>query len=219
LKLSQRVKFWVVGVLGHLLVRALVCTLRVKVIGSKLPPRPGGKGFVFAFWHAQLLSFSYLYRNLNIHVLVSSHRDGEYIVQVTRRLGFAAVRGSSTRGGVRVLSEALDKLQQGQDVAVTPDGPRGPRQHFKPGALFLARESGSPIVLGSCVPHKAWRLKSWDGFYIPKPFSRAVLIVGEPIFVPREATDAEMEAMRVELENRLNDMTRQAEEGGEASER
>jgi len=210
LKLKQRLKFWLVGFLGSLLVRALVCTARVKVVGQ-MPPHPEGKGVVYCFWHSQLLSLSYLYRNRNIHVLVSSHRDGEYIVRVTRRLGFGAVRGSSTRGGVRALSEAIDKLRQGADIAVTPDGPRGPRQQFKPGAVFIAREAGTPIVLGACVPERAWRLKSWDGFYIPKPFTRIAVIVREHILPPNLSDDS-LENVRAELEGILNECTRQAEE-------
>ena len=210
MKLSQRLKFILVGLLGSLLVRMLVCTLRVRVIGRRLPERPDGTSIIYCFWHSQLLSLAYLYRNLNIHVLVSSHRDGEYIVRVTKHLGYGAVRGSSTRGGVRLLSEALDALAAGKDVAITPDGPRGPRQQFKPGAVFLAKESGSPIVLGACVAERTWRLRSWDGFYVPKPFSRLTLVVSDPIFVPHDLDDAGIEAKCAELARRLNDMTRQA---------
>jgi lysophospholipid acyltransferase (LPLAT)-like uncharacterized protein len=211
LTLGERAKFWLVGVLGSLFVRGLILTLRVRVIGERFPPRPPGTGSVYCFWHSQLLALAYLYRNRNVHVLVSGHRDGEYIVQVTRRLGYGAVRGSSTRGGIRVLTEALARLGEGIDIAVTPDGPRGPRQKFKPGALFLARESGAPIVLGACVPEKAWRFNSWDGFYVPKPFSRAALVVGDPIHVPKTLTDDEVEAKCLELENTLNELTQRAE--------
>ena len=210
LKLTQRLKFWLVGFLGSLLVRALVCTVRVRILHDQ-PARRPGQGVVYCFWHAQLLSLSYLYRKRNIHVLVSSHRDGEYIVRVTSWLGFGAVRGSSTRGGVRALSQAIDKLRNGIDIAVTPDGPRGPRQQFKPGALFLARESGAPLVLGACVPERAWRLGSWDGFYIPKPFTRVAIVVHEHS-IPHDATDDDLERKRAELEQALNDYTRQAEE-------
>lgn len=212
MKFRQKMKFWIVGLLGSLLVRALISTLRVRIVGGKYPPRPANTGIVQCFWHAQLLSLAYLYRNTNAHVLVSSHRDGEYIVRVTNRLGFGAVRGSSTRGGARLLGEALDKLSKGIDIAVTPDGPRGPRHEFKRGALFLAKESGAPIVLGACVPRKAWRLRSWDRFYIPKPFSRAVLVVGEHIHIPKTLTGEEMEEKRLELQDKLNELTRQAEE-------
>ena len=217
MRLSQRLKFWLVGRIGSLIVRLLAATLRVTVIGAKLPERIDGKAFVLCFWHSQLLAFSYLYRNRDIHVLVSSHRDGEYIVRVTQHLGYGAVRGSSTRGGVRLLGEALDALRRRIDIAITPDGPRGPRQEFKPGALFLAKESGCPIVLGVCLPKKAWRLKSWDRFIIPKPFSRAALVVSEPIIIPPGLDDQAMEAKRAELEAMLNELCGKAEMESEGS--
>lgn len=215
MRLLQRIKFWLAGLLGALLVRVLVGTLRFHFIGQTNPARPARTGIVYAFWHSQFLSLAYLYRHKNIHALVSRHRDGEYIVRVTRRLGFGAVRGSSTRGGIRALSEALEKLSEGTDIAVTPDGPRGPKQKFKPGALFLARESGAPIVLGACVPKRAWRLKSWDGFYVPKPFSRVVLAAGEKIYIPKTLSEEQIEAKRAELERALNELTRRAEEAAE----
>ena len=109
------------------------------------------------------------------------------------------------------MGEALDAVQRGIDIAITPDGPQGPAQKFKLGAVFLASESGCPIVLGACVPAKAWRLKSWDRFYIPKPFSRVELIVTDPIFVQPRLTDEEAEAKRQEMETILNDLTEQAE--------
>ena len=213
MKLIQRIKFILVGLLGSLLVRVLVSTLRMRVVGRRRPERPGGKAVIYCFWHSQLLSLAYLYRNQNIHVLVSSHRDGEYIVRITKRLGYGAVRGSSTRGSARLLSDALEALGKGLDIAITPDGPRGPRQQFKPGAIFLARESGLPIVLGACVAEHTWRLRSWDGFHVPKPFSRATLVVGDPIYIPRDLDDEGLEAKRVELERTLNEFTRRGEGG------
>ncbi len=211
MRLRRKISFWLVGLLGALLVRVLISTLRVRVIGQKFPARTGRTGILFCFWHSQLLALVNVYRNRNIHLLVSRHRDGEYIVRVTDRLGYGAVRGSSTRGGIRVLSEALDKLANGVDIAVTPDGPRGPRQEFKGGALFLAKESGAPIVVGALVPARAWRLKSWDRFYVPKPFSRAVLIVSDCVYIPKELSDEEMEAKRLELQEKLNELTNRAE--------
>ena len=208
----ERAKFWAVGVLGSLIIRGLVCTLRVNVIGTGFPPHPDGTGFVYCFWHSQLLALAWLYRSRNIHTLSSGSRDSEYIVRVIRHLGFGSVRGSSTRGATRLLRGALDKLREGVDIAVTPDGPRGPRQHFKPGALFLAKEAGARMVLGACVPQKAWRMRSWDGFCVPKPFSRATLVVCDPIEIPAEMTEAEMEARRAGLEAALNECVRRAEE-------
>jgi hypothetical protein len=115
---------------------------------------------IYCFWHSQLLMMAYLHRGKNIHVLISNHADGEYIVRVTRRMGYGAMRGSATRGGVRALSDAIGRLSEGISIGITPDGSRGPRQEFKKGALFLARASGVPLQMGVCVPEKCWRLKS-----------------------------------------------------------
>lgn len=208
--LREKIKFRLVGLLGSLLVRLIVCTLRVRVIGDDPPPSRGPGGRIYCFWHSQLLSLAYLYRNRKIIVMASRHRDAEYIVQVTRRLGFGSVRGSSTRGGARALTEALSRLAEGADLAVTPDGPRGPRQQVKPGALFLARQSGAPIVPGAAVPQRAWRLNSWDAFYIPKPFSRLAVVIGEPIYLAGNISDDEMEAERLHLGQVLNDLTDKA---------
>jgi len=207
----QKFKFWLAGLLGSLLVRLLACTLRVRFFGEDPPPERGPGGKIYCFWHEQLLSLAYVYRKRNIAVMAGRHRDAEYIVRVTDRLGFQAVRGSSTRGGAQAVSDALRKLAQGYDVAITPDGPRGPRQHVKPGALFLAKESGAPLVPGAAVPQKAWRMKSWDRFCIPKPFSRLAVVIGMPIYIPRELGDEEMETRRVELERILKELTEQSE--------
>ena len=209
MKFRQRVKFYLAGLFGSIFVKLLIGTLRVRRVEAAKRP---DSAVISCFWHSQLLPLAYIYRRRNIHVLVSSHRDGEYIGRTIERLGFGTVRGSSTRGGVRVITGALAKLQQGIDVAVTPDGPRGPAQQFKPGALFLAKESGAPLVLGACVPAKAWRFRSWDRFIVPKPFSRLVLVKSEPIYIPKDIGDEGMEKIRLEMENRLNEMTRQAEE-------
>ena len=208
--LREKIKFRLVGLLGSLLVRLIVCTLRVRVIGDDSPPGRGPGGRIYCFWHSQLLSLAYLYRNRKIIIMASRHRDAEYIVQVTRRLGFGSVRGSSTRGGARALTEALSRLAEGADLAVTPDGPRGPRQQVKPGTLFLARQSGAPIVPGAAVPQRAWRLNSWDGFYIPKPFSRLAVVIGEPIYLAGGLGEDQMEAERLHLEQVLNDLTDKA---------
>jgi len=209
LKLRQRIKFYIVGLFGSIFVRLLIRTLRVKTVEAAKRPE---SAVIYCFWHSQLLSLAYLYRRRNIHVLASSHRDGEYIVRVIERLGFGTVRGSSTRGSVKVIAGALAKLQQGVDIAVTPDGPRGPAQQFKPGAVFLAKESGTPLVLGVAVPEKAWRFKSWDKFIVPKPFSRLIHLKTKPIYIPKEISDEDLEKTRLEMENLLNEMTRQAEE-------
>jgi lysophospholipid acyltransferase (LPLAT)-like uncharacterized protein len=128
--------------------------------------------------------------------MISEHRDGEIIARIVERFGFFGVRGSSSRGGVRALLEGVQVLKRGADMAITPDGPRGPRHSFAPGALVLAHRAGVPVV--SLVAHvdRTWRLRSWDGFEIPKPFARITIEYGEPVVL--DDADARAVAARTE---------------------
>ena len=166
---------------SSLALRALGATWRVRVHGweSYEARHAAGERVVLVLWHGQMLVCARAHRR-PIAVMISEHRDGEIIAQVLRLLGHSAVRGSSSRGGARALLEAARVIEQGSDVAITPDGPRGPRHSFAPGALALAYRAGVPVV--SLVAHadRVWRLGSWDGFEIPKPFSRVTVVYSEP---------------------------------------
>jgi len=167
---------------------------------------PGG--VIYAFWHQRLLPFCFSHKNQGIRVLVSTHRDGEIIARTIERLGFGTVRGSSTRGGREALFGMISESRKGFDLAVTPDGPRGPRFSLKPGLVTIARKTGYPIVpIANAVwPRK--ELSSWDGFHIPFPFARCVITHGEPVFVPEDGT---REMIRLDLENRIMAVTRRAD--------
>jgi lysophospholipid acyltransferase (LPLAT)-like uncharacterized protein len=159
---------------------------------------------IVAFWHARLLLMPFLYPGHRVAILISQHRDGEYIARVAERLGLAVVRGSATRGAARAFREMLQALHAGSHVAITPDGPRGPRQQVKPGVVELARLSGMPILP---VTFGAWprkTLRSWDRFQIPLPFGRGVYAWGEPIYVPADADAAALQASQVALQQRLD---------------
>ncbi len=149
------------------------------------------KPWIFALWHSALLPASFQHRHQNIAVLVSQHRDGEIIARVLAAWGNSTVRGSTTRGGARALLAMIGELERGIVVAVTPDGPRGPALQFQPGALVAAQRANVPIVPLLIHADRAWRLKSWDRFMIPKFFARVTIAYGDPTFVggssPREA--------------------------------
>jgi hypothetical protein len=106
---------------------------------------------------------------------VSASKDGAWLAAFFKLVGIEAVRGSSSHRGVAALRELIAAVQAGMDVAITPDGPRGPRYTVKQGPVLVARRAGAPLLLASCKFHSAWRLKSWDGFYLPKPFSKITL--------------------------------------------
>jgi lysophospholipid acyltransferase (LPLAT)-like uncharacterized protein len=138
---------------------------------------------VFALWHGELLPLLAQHRDQGVVVLISEHRDGEVIAQIAHALGFRTVRGSTSRGAARALLAITRSLQDGDEVAVTPDGPRGPRHTFAPGALVAANRADVPIVAIGVTATRAWRLKSWDAFMIPKPFSRITIVYSDPTFV------------------------------------
>jgi hypothetical protein len=156
---------------------------------------------IYAFWHAHILVPSYVGRSLRAKVLISQHRDGEYIARVIQRLGNKVVRGSTTRGGARALLSMIKKIKEEEDsLVITPDGPKGPRFIVQPGIIFLGQKTGYPILPVSLGLTKYWELPSWDRFRIPKPFSKAVLIYGEPITIPPKLEKSEVEEYRVSLE-------------------
>jgi lysophospholipid acyltransferase (LPLAT)-like uncharacterized protein len=119
-------------------------------------------------------------------VLISDHKDGEIITQIVSGFGCRAVRGSSSKGAARALLQLSRTLNEGNDIAITPDGPRGPRHSFAPGAVVLSQRTGSPIVLLASYAKRVWRLNTWDGFEIPKPFARVTVAYGEPFVVSAE---------------------------------
>jgi lysophospholipid acyltransferase (LPLAT)-like uncharacterized protein len=155
--------------------------------------RRQGKPIIFAFWHARMLPLVQHHRDQGVAVLVSEHADGEIITRVIERFGFRTVRGSTFRGASRALLGMIQEVERGSDVAVTPDGPRGPAESFAPGALIVAQKTGAAIVLVGAGTRSAWRLRSWDRFLIPKAFARMKVIYSDPIYVraetPRQAAD------------------------------
>ncbi|HEU0013719.1 MAG TPA: lysophospholipid acyltransferase family protein [Longimicrobium sp.] len=162
-----------------------------------------GRPVIWTLWHGTLLPLTFSHRNEGIVTLVSRHRDGEYITRAVRRWGYTAVRGSTSRGGLEALRELIQHVRQGRSLAITPDGPRGPREKMKPGPVLIAQRTGAPIIPAMAVASRAWYVGGWDRFLIPKPMARLTLGYGEPLFVPRRATDAEIHAAMDEVERRL----------------
>jgi lysophospholipid acyltransferase (LPLAT)-like uncharacterized protein len=195
--------------LGLLVVGLLARTWRFRIRNAEgwQRLRATNKPWVFALWHATLLPIAYRHSNEGVAVLVSQHRDGELIARVLAAWGNTTVRGSTTRGGSRALLAMIDELERGVPVAVTPDGPRGPALKFQSGALVAAQRANVPVIPMLVHADRAWRLKSWDRFMIPKFFARVTIAYGDPVMVggstPREAA-AEVdrfEAMMHEVQN------------------
>ena len=185
---------WIARV-GTALIRLLAMTWRVRVENDAelRAARASGRRVIFTLWHGELLPLLWHHRGEGIAVVISEHRDGEIIAQIAERLGYATVRGSSSRGASRALIGLVRAIESGLDVAVTPDGPRGPAHVFAPGAAIAAQRTGAPLALIRATASRAWRLKSWDRFLVPKPFAQVRVVYGPLTFVeapsPREATE------------------------------
>ena len=176
LPFSARMAVTVGGVALH----ALAATWRYRIIGADRIEnlRLHGTPFIFSLWHGQLLPLIWHHRGQKVAILVSEHKDGEIIARVASSLGYRLIRGSTSRGGERALLGLAKELRAGAEVAVTPDGPRGPARTYAPGALIAAQRSGAPILPIAAHVDRAWRLKSWDSFAIPKPFARITVAYG-----------------------------------------
>ncbi len=154
---------------------------------------------------------AYVGRKSNIQVLISQHSDGEYIAQVIKRLGFGIIRGSTTRGGIRALKALVDKTKEGSSVAITPDGPRGPRFVIQAGTIYLGKKTQLSIIPVVTGLSNYWELPSWDRFRIPKPFSRALMMYGDPINIPANLAEEDMEYYRLKLEQIMKEMAERAD--------
>jgi len=183
---------------GTLLLTALAATWRIRVVGrtpSRVRASRGESAVVLCLWHGQMLPILCAHRGEPCTVLVSEHRDGEIIARILSAFGFSAARGSTTRGGSRALLQLAQLVRDGHDIAITPDGPRGPRRSMAPGALLIAQRTGSPLMPLVAHATSVWRLRSWDAFEIPKPFARVTVLYDEPhLILADSARDAAAQA-------------------------
>ena len=201
---GQRLLIWLIGGAGSLLIRVFGATLRYSVSIEEGGPAHWYRApAIYAFWHRCLVPACFLWRNKQIAVLTSMSFDGEYIARILQRFRYTPVRGSSTRGGARGLLGMQTQLGSGHAVAFTIDGPTGPMYVAKPGPVLLARTTGLPITCFYVALKDSWVLaKSWDQFMVPKPFSRALVRIGKPIYVPPVVSD--LERYREEMQSTLD---------------
>jgi len=191
--------------------RSVTATLRCEWRdGSGLAEATSGQPVIFCLWHNRLAISMLVHRRhpRKLAALVSASKDGALLAAVLGTFGVEQVRGSSSRRGAQALLELTSRAELGYDLAVTPDGPRGPRYVVQKGVISLAQVTGLPIVPVTCNTNRKISLKSWDGFQIPLPFSRCELILKEPMLVPREACEVKREALRLELEGCLRSSSR-----------
>lgn len=192
-----------------LLIRMLCRTLRFEIrdeagILDLQRPRP----LILILWHNRIAAMPYLRRRWISHrevvVLTSPSRDGAWLAGVVETFGLGSVRGSSSRRGAAGLLAVRRWLERGDDVTITPDGPRGPRYRLGPGAVLLAQTTGVPLVPVHVEYPRAWRLRSWDGFFIPHPFSPVKVTFAAPLSVAPTPDDAAFEGERLRIEGVMN---------------
>jgi len=197
-----------IAAVGSGFLRVLFCTLRFRITDrAGVLATPPAKPLLWVFWHNRLLISPYFWERYfptrRGAALASQSKDGEIIAAVIRCFGLRPIRGSSSRGGSRALVEMKRALDDGFDVAITPDGPRGPCYHVNPGVVKLAQLTGGTVFPMHIEYSRCWRLKSWDGFMIPKPFA-TVRITLDPLYdIPPTATEEEFERERAKLEQML----------------
>lgn len=187
-------------ILGGGLIRLLASTWRYRVVNeAELKNlRAAGGPFVFSIWHGQLLPLLWHHRGQGVAILVSEHKDGELIARFAESLGYGTIRGSSSRGAAGALLGLVRALSEGREVGITPDGPRGPACSYAPGAAVAASKAGALVLPMAAHADRAWRLRSWDRFMIPRPFARVTVAYGEPVRLPGEARAAAAETPRLE---------------------
>ena len=167
------------------LIRVLAWTWRYRVRDDDdvRRLRAAKRPIIFALWHGQMLPLLYKHRDEGVAILISEHGDGEIIARIAMHYGFRTVRGSTSRGAARALLALVREVQNGNELAITPDGPRGPAKSFASGTVVVAQRSGAPIVPAVVHVSSAWRLGSWDRFLIPKPFARITVAYGPAIAI------------------------------------
>jgi lysophospholipid acyltransferase (LPLAT)-like uncharacterized protein len=213
--LREKLLLWLISWVAYLAIVVIGSTLRYSMSWEdESSPSQAifNEPMIYSFWHRAVFPASWMWRKRRIVVMVSRSFDGEYIARIIKRLGFGAVRGSSSRGGTGALLGMKSEIERGAAVAFTIDGPRGPKYIAKPGPVALAKATGLPMVAFYVALSNAWVLKTWDEMMIPKPFSRALVRVSRRIPVPANADDDQMQDYHAQLQTSLDRITSFAEE-------
>jgi lysophospholipid acyltransferase (LPLAT)-like uncharacterized protein len=209
---SKRIEAAAIAALGYRAIAALGATLRWKTDGLEHLDGvlAGGRQPIMAFWHGRILPATYYFRRRGIVVITSENFDGEWIAAIIERFGYGTARGSSSRGGRKALLQLKRSLAAGRPAGFTVDGPRGPARVAQPGAVWLSKATGQPVVPFHLEASRHWTLKSWDRTQVPKPFATVSIAMGEPFTVPADADDAGVEAARQMLDQRLRALEQRA---------
>lgn len=208
----KRAQAAAIAALGYPVIWLLGRTLRWRVEGLEHLDaiERSGRQPVMAFWHGRILTATYYFRRRGIVVITSDNFDGEWIARIITRFGYGTARGSTSRGGRKAMLQLVRDMRAGKPAGFTLDGPRGPARVAQPGAIWLAKATGNPVLPFHLEASSAWTLRSWDRTQIPKPFATVSLVVGEPVEVAADASDDALEARRLDVERRLGTLEQRA---------
>src|ERR1700681_2888316 len=209
---TRRLQARLIAAVGYRLVAVLGSTLRWRTEGLEHLDRvvAGGRQPVMAFWHGRILPATYYFRRRGIIVITSENFDGEWIAGIIERFGYGTARGSTSRGARKALLQLTRDMAAGKSAGFTVDGPRGPARIAQPGAVWLAKATGNPVLPFHLEADRHWTLNSWDRTQIPKPFSTVALAVGAAIEVPPDADETVQEQKRRDLEASLTVLQQRA---------
>jgi len=204
-KTLDAIKWEMIGRLGKLFIDLLFSTTRIEFEEFQVARQFfESRKVIVVFWHSRILLISYLFKGENVVALVSRSKDGEIIARIIERQGHEAVRGSTSKGGLRALATLIKKLKEdGRAAVIIPDGPQGPRFKVQPGVITLARKSGLPILPITYSARKMKVFASWDRFILPRPFTRCRVIFGRPLSVPKDSDRQSDERYRQRLEDEM----------------
>lgn len=215
MKIRSRILNIVLSLTATMLLRLLFLTVRIRHFhvapdGTPYKRPKGGLRYTFSMWHDQIVMAVFSQRTWNLAGLISQHRDGGYLADSVRLAGIQPVRGSTSRGGMEAVREILSLPDL--HLAMTPDGPRGPRRQMKDGILYIASRSERPLVPAGMAAGNAWQIRgSWTDLTIPKPFSTAILIAGTPVVVPRDLDRDQMAQWSAALTTEMQRLDQVAE--------
>jgi lysophospholipid acyltransferase (LPLAT)-like uncharacterized protein len=200
----KRAEVAAISTLGYPALRALGSTWRWRVSGAEHVEAIRERGLhpIHAFWHGRILPATLYFQHRGIVVITSENYDGEWIARIITKFGYGTARGSTSRGGRKALLQMIRDVKS-KGVAFTLDGPRGPAEVAQPGAVWLAKATGNPLLPFHVEAAASWTMKSWDRTQIPKPFTTNAMAIGEPLYVPRDADDTALEEWRQKLQRSL----------------
>lgn len=202
----KRVEAAAISAIGYRLIATLGATLRWRTEGLEHFDRitASGRQPIMAFWHGRILPATYYFRRRGIIVITSENFDGEWIAGIIERFGYGTARGSTSRGARKALLQLTRDMAAGRPAGFTVDGPRGPAGVAQPGAVWLAKATGNPVLPFHLEADRHWTLNSWDRTQIPKPGAAVSIVMGEPFDVPPDADEHVIESARRDLESRLH---------------